>query len=217
MNDPKKLILITILALGALFGTGALVYKSSQKEDARSNAQQNRQMLARDYSPLYGNPDAKVEIVEFLDPECETCRQFYPFVKSLVNEFPGRVKLIIRYAPFHQDALLVSRVLEAARKQGKYWETLTLFFERLPQWGSHHDPKPDLIWTYLPELGLNVEQIRIDIDDPQIRHQINTDIGDVKRFNIRATPTFYVNGMPLPSFGYEQLRSAVLQALKENP
>lgn len=215
MNNPKRLILIASVALLALFGGGSIIYKTYQKNKQEESVQKSRELLIRDYSPVYGNPDAPVEIVEFLDPECETCRQFYPIVKDLVNKSNGRVKLIVRYAPFHKNAPFVAKVLEAARKQGKYWEAMTLFFERLPQWGNHHNPKPELIWTYLPELGLNADLIRKDIEDPQIIQNLNTDLADVKRFGVRATPTFFVNGKPLPSFGYKQLRDAVIEALKE--
>ncbi|MGI9232054.1 MAG: thioredoxin domain-containing protein, partial [Woeseiaceae bacterium] len=37
--------------------------------------------LASQNAPSYGDPNAKVHIVEFLDPACETCAVFYPMVK----------------------------------------------------------------------------------------------------------------------------------------
>ena len=38
--------------------------------------------LASEHAPMVGDPDAKVHIVEFLDPACEACAAFYPLVKS---------------------------------------------------------------------------------------------------------------------------------------
>src|SRR5574341_764753 len=38
--------------------------------------------LVRAHSPTLGDASAKVHIVEFFDPACGTCRDFYPFVRS---------------------------------------------------------------------------------------------------------------------------------------
>ncbi|WP_288254450.1 thioredoxin domain-containing protein [uncultured Hydrogenophaga sp.] len=59
-------------------------------------------------------------MVEFSDPACETCRAFYPLVKELMAQYPTQVRLVIRYAPFHQGSDQVVKLLEAARRQDKY-------------------------------------------------------------------------------------------------
>src|SRR5690606_2620613 len=117
-------------------------------------------------------------LVEFLDPECESCRAFHPLVKMLMSEFEGKIQLVIRYAPFHGNSRLVIRILEAARLQGKYWETLEVLFQYQPQWGSHHHPRPDLIWKYLPEAGVDVNRIREDMHNPEIEAMIEKEIKD---------------------------------------
>ncbi|MBF0214737.1 MAG: hypothetical protein HQM00_14440 [Magnetococcales bacterium] len=42
---------------------------------------------------------------------------------------------------------------------------------------------------------------------------IQQDIEDGKRLNVRATPEFFVNGRPMPSFGYDQLSRLVKEAV----
>ena len=95
--------------------------------------------------------------MEFLDPECESCRELYPYVKQIMAKHKDRVRLVIRYAPFHPNSEFAIRILESLRLQGKYWEGLELLFEHQPEWGSHHNPKPELIWGLLPELGVDVD------------------------------------------------------------
>ena len=51
-----------------------------------------------------GDPDAKVHIVEFLDPACETCALFYPMVKKWMSEVPGQIRLSVRHVAFHSGA-----------------------------------------------------------------------------------------------------------------
>lgn len=216
MNQQSKLIGAAVVAIVAFFVGGSIYYKSVEKAEARERAEKIKKILATPHSPTYGDENATVEIVEFLDPECGTCRAFYPFVKSFFTEFPGRIKLIVRYAPFHENSVFVVKVLEAARMQNLYWETLAILFENQPQWGSHQNPQPELVWSYLPQVGLDVAKVRKDMKDPEIERRIALDIEHLKKFGVQKTPTFYVNGMPLTSFGYEQLREAVVNALKES-
>ncbi|MBU0728492.1 MAG: thioredoxin domain-containing protein [Proteobacteria bacterium] len=156
-----------------------------------------------------GDDDAQVYLVEFMDPACETCSAFSPFVKKLMAEHPGKIKLVIRYAPFHQGADYFVKILEAARNQDKYWETLNVMFQSQQYWASHHNPQPALVWKYLPRAGLDLEQIRKDMNDPQIVKIIEQDLADAQTLNVRKTPGFFVNGKPLVNFGYQQLRDLV--------
>ena len=99
------------------------------------------------------------------------------------------------------------QILEAARKQGKFWETLDVMYETQPQWASHHHPQPEKIWQFLPRAGVDVERIRKDMNAPRILEIIEQDLADAKTLGVRRTPQFFVNGKPLLSFGYEQLKS----------
>lgn len=213
MKNKTVIIISTLVALVAAFFIGSYFYKQSESERVGSLAESSRVLFERPHSPVLGNSMARVTLVEFLDPECEACRQFYPLVKQLLKENEGAVRLVIRYAPFHPNSKLAIQMLEAARKQGKYWETLELFFKHQPQWGDHHQPNPELLWTYLPELGLDEDQIRLDMQDPAIAKIIEQDVSDGQKLGVRRTPSFFVNGKPLQEFGYEQLRSLIQSEL----
>src|SRR5690606_22881454 len=82
---------------------------------------EKQEQLIRPHSVTFGPSDAKVTLVEFLDPECESCRAFFPFVKQLLDEYKNDLRLVIRYAPFHPNATQAIKIMEAARKQDKYW------------------------------------------------------------------------------------------------
>jgi len=175
----------------------------------------NRASLIRDYSPSQGSAMLKVTLVEFLDPECESCAFFHPLVKEILSRYEGRIRYVVRYAPFHPNSKFVIKILSAARLQNQYWETLDLLFKKLPEWGSHHNPQPQLVWTYLPELGLDIERIKVDMNDEGIMKMIDQEIEDGNTFGVRQTPTFFVNGRPLRSFGLQQLEDAIKDALAE--
>ncbi len=213
MNRKTLFIVSTVVLLGA-FAAGVLLYKSEKMQRWSQAGGRNEAALARDYSPTLGTADAKVHIVEFLDPACETCARFYPHVKNLMAANPDKIRLSIRHVPFHSGADYVVKVLEAARKQGKYWQALEAVLATQADWTSHHTVQPDLVWRALGGLGLNFEQIKADMNSPDIAQRIEQDLNDAKTLNVTKTPSFFVNGRPLPSFGLEQLQNLVKEALQ---
>ena len=212
----QNIVLIASIFLVIVFVLGSYFYKSRQSTKLSFMARENASTFVRDYSLTLGSADAKVYIVEFFDPACETCRDFYPFVKNLMVANQGKMKLVVRYAPFHTGSDYFVKILEAARKQGKYWETLEVMFNNQHIWASHHSPNPELIWQFLPEAGLNIEQIRNDMNDPEIAKRIEQDLADANTLNVRQTPEFFVNWKPLPSFGYNQLKELVETEIQAN-
>ena len=201
--------LVLILA----FVIGSNFYKDKQAEKYGFMADKNAELFVRDHSQSRGSDDAKVYLVEFMDPACETCAAFSPFIKKIMAANPGKIKLVIRYAPFHDGADNFVKILEAAKMQGKYWETLDLMFQTQHIWASHHNYQPEKLWGILPRAGLDVEQIRKDMHDPAIAKIIEQDMADVKTLNVQKTPGYFVNGRPLQVFGYRQLQDLIQSEL----
>jgi protein-disulfide isomerase len=205
----QYIVLLTGICLILLFVFGVYLYKNHQIKKYGFMAQKNASTFIREYSQTLGSEDAKIYLVKFTDPGCETCSKFHPFVKKLMSIYQNKIKLVIRYAPFHKGADEMVKILEASRKQGKYWETLEVMYESQGYWASHHDPQPQRIWKFLPKAGLDLEKIRVDMNDPEIEKIIKQDMADAKTLNVTKTPGFFVNGRPLPSFGYNQLQEVV--------
>ena len=211
----QYLVLIAIVILALLFAFGGNLFKQKQSEKYEFMAKADPSVLLRETSQIMGDDNAKVALIEFTDPGCETCSAFHPFVKQLINAYPGKIKLVIRYAPFHKGADQMVKILEAARKQGKYWETLEVMYRTQDRWASHHEPQPELIWEFLPQAGLDLDKIRKDMTDPAIAKIIEQDLSDAEVLNVTKTPGFFVNGKPLTSFGREQLQRLVESEIKE--
>lgn len=207
------LFLIAALVLLLAFIGGALLYEKQKANEAVQAYQRNKSTFVRVHSPSRGNPAAKVEIVEFFDPACETCREFSPLVKKMMASNPDRIRLFARYAPFHEGSDYVVRILEAARRQGKFWETLEAVFAAQPYWAPNHKPQPQLVWNYIGGVGLDIARLRQDMNAPDVEAVVQQDLADAKTLNVTMTPEFFVNGRPLPSFGYEQLKALVDDAL----
>ena len=213
--NKKWLVLGTAAAAVVAFVIGAVLFKDRARQLTTQAAQTNSEALVRPHSPVFGNPAAKVTIVEFFDPACETCRAFYPIVKGVVNASFGQVRLVLRYAPLHQGSDTAVKILEAARLQGKYWEAVEKTLASQPQWAAHHNPRPELIWELIADLGLDVAQARAAFDSPAIDQLLRQDIADMQALKVNRTPGFFVNGTPLRDFGEAQLKLLVDQELKK--
>ena len=213
--SKKNLVLLSIIALVGAFAAATYFYRDYQAKKLEFIANKDFKTFVRDHSPRYGNPDAKVYLIEFLDPECEACRLMAPYVKDIVDRHEGKVQLVVRYAPFHGNSRFAAQILEASRKQEKYWDTLELLFKYQPEWGSHHNPQPEKIWGYLEELDLDIDYIKNTMNSPGIAALIDQDVADLKKLEVRRTPTFFVNGRPLEKFGPDHLAKLVAEVLAE--
>jgi len=205
----QYIVLISSVSLAVLFVLASHLYKQQQIKKLGFMAKNNAATFVRKYSQTLGSDEAKVYLVEFADPACETCASFFPLVKKLMADNPGKIKLVMRYAPFHKGADYFVKILEAARQQGKYWEALEVMYKSQPYWASHDNPQPQLIWQFLPKTGLDLDRIKTDMNDPEIVNLIKQDLTDAKTLNVKKTPSFFVNGKPLQRFGRRQLKELV--------
>lgn len=208
MKRPT-LFIGAIVVLAVAFAGAARIYRSAQADKAAQATSQNREALVRFHAPSLGEAGAPVHIVEFLDPACETCRAFYPLVKDILAANPGKIRLSLRYAPFHQGSEDVVKVLEASRKQGKYWETLEVLLANQSGWTKHHAADVALAWQFLGNIGLDLDKLRTDMASADIARLIRQDLEDARTLNVTKTPDFFVNGRPLPAFGEDYLRRLV--------
>jgi protein-disulfide isomerase len=212
----KTVFVVSAIALLLAFVAGVLFYNAEKEKGANQIAETNRALLVRMHSPTLGKADAPVVIVEFLDPACETCRVFYPMVKQMMAANPDKIRLVLRYAPFHNGSNKVVALLETARRQGKFWVALEALLENQSDWVRNHTANVDLAWKHLGGIGLNMEQMAFDMTSPEIASVIAQDVADAKALKVTKTPEFFVNGKPLPTFGFEELKGLVDRALADH-
>lgn len=163
--------------------------------------------LVPSYSPRTGTDMAKVQIVEFLDPECEACAAFFPVMKELLRRHPQDLQLVVRYMLFHGNSREAALATEAAGRQGKYFEMQEILFTR-SEWTHQQSPQTEKFLGYARELGLDIEKFQSDMRDPAIAANVDRDFQEGPSFGVTGTPTIFVNGRML-----EELSPAALQRL----
>ncbi len=203
-------IVAAVFVMVVVFITTAYFYNKQQAEIRMQTAAEHSAALTRNGAPGKGNPRAKVTLVEFLDPACETCRAFHPFVKELLKEYRGKLKVIIRYAPLHPGSDYMVKVLEAAKRQGQFWSVLDLMFDTQDVWASHQQPNIPAFMAFLKQANtVDMVQLEKDINSREVAQIIEQELADGQRLGATRTPTFFVNGKPLVRFGYRELKELV--------
>ncbi|MGD9868968.1 MAG: DsbA family protein [Hyphomicrobiales bacterium] len=208
--NRRQIVFAVVAVTVALFATATFLYDRNASGPVASVPE----YLERPHSPAFGPAKAAVTIVEFFDPACESCRAVYPFVKQILRDHPDDVRLVLRYAPFHDVSEEAVRILETARLQGKFAPVLDKLMETQPVWAAHHTPNILAAWTAAGNAGLDIAKAREEMNRPDITAILNRDKADIVTAKVRATPTFFVNGKPLTSLGRQQLLDLVKSELR---
>lgn len=205
----RYLVMIAVGIAAIVFATGAYVYDRGAAERQAQTSATAQSYLIRPHSPVIGPAKAPVTIVEFFDPSCESCRAFYPIVKQIMAQYPDEVRVVIRYTPFHEGSDEAVRILEAARLQDIFVPVLEALLETQPSWAIHGAPNLSIAWAAAQAAGLDYDRAQSDAQRPEIENVLNQDRADARTAKVRQTPTFFVNGKPLLSFGSKQLYELV--------
>ena len=207
-------VFVALVILAAGFG----VWKLSQQSATSSFAQADHLLAVQINDWKKGDDDSAVTLIEYLDFECEACGAYYPLVKRLSEEYSDEVLFVSRYFPLsgHKNGMTAALAVEAAGRQGKYWEMHELLFEEQQNWGEPPSPDPSIFEQYAQQLGLNMEQFKQDVDSQEVKDRVTGDRNAGNRLGVNSTPTFFLNGEKIQNpRGYEAFKSLLDEALKQ--
>jgi protein-disulfide isomerase len=139
-----------------------------------------------------GPSHAPITLVEYGDFECPNCKQAAPAVKLLLKRFNGRVRLVWRHFPLeevHPHALQAALASEVAAAQDKFWPMHDLLFDN-----QQHLKVPQLR-GYAERLELNIVRYDADMADTVYLQRVREDIEGGAKSGVRATPSFFLNGV----------------------
>jgi len=211
----SSIVVGSVVVVLLAFVAAMFIYQNKKGQERTEAAKASSASLVQFHSPTTGPADATVTIVEVFDPSCEACRAFYPYVKSILAENPQKVRLVLRYAAFHQGSDVVVKMLETTKTQGLYWQSLEAVLKAQPDWAEHGNPQVQRVWGILQTVGLDVDKAKRDMENPRFDAILKQDAQDIAALQVTKTPTFFVNGRPLPEHNPDALRALVLQELKK--
>lgn len=159
-----------------------------------------------------------VEILKYSDYQCPACKVYIPLENELKREFGELVTIEYRHFPLggHAHAELAARAVEAATEQGEREAMHDRIFEEQEVWSG--GDAPELFRQYANDLGLDMEQFEEDLSSEEIRERVALQRAEGERRQVRATPTYFINGRRLQQNpqSYEQFRAIVEMVMQQS-
>ena len=151
--------------------------------------------LSRNGSPIMGDPNAPITILEWGDYHCTFCYKFHQNTFDVINEEfikTGKVKLIFKDFPLNgPDSKLAAEASYCAHDQEKYWEYHDQLYEN---WAGERTG-----WITREALSKFAESINLDkvefnkcLDENKYKNKINSIYEFGNSIGIDATPSFLV-------------------------
>lgn len=143
-------------------------------------------------SPVAGNPQGDVTIVEFFDYRCPYCKQVEPSLEALLHE-DGKIRMVYKEFPIlGKDSVYATRVALAARKQGKYDAFRTAMMAAKGQINEQ------VVMQVAKTVGLDLDQAKKDMNAPEIDDVIKRNYDLAQALDIKGTPAFVIGGEMVP-------------------
>lgn len=156
---------------------------------------------------VLGNPAGDITLTEFFDYNCPHCRSMVGDLYQLIADEPN-LRVVLREWPvFGARSLYCARASLASLRQGKFWQ----FHTGLLSSKGPADDKSAM--RVAAKVGLNIEQLRIDMEDIAIARQIEHSWLLSEHMGLVGTPSFIVGNFG--AFGRQsprELRDLIAQA-----
>jgi protein-disulfide isomerase len=167
------------------------------------------ELLADPMSPVVGDPDGKVTVVEFFDYNCPYCRAAGPMVTELLQKKPD-VRFVYKDFPTLADSSrFAARAVLAARRQSP--ELYKAFHDALLK--AEGRLTEDSVVQIAREAGVDVDRMRADMEDPAINKGIDGNIELARAIGVTGTPTFIIGDAILRGFKpLQEMENAIADA-----
>ena len=164
--------------------------------------------------PFFGNPKAKVVIVEYSDLECPYCQRMQSDAQKIREQYKDKIKWVFKDFPlsFHRNARKAHIAINCALQQDKFFEYQSKIFK------PNADLSPQNLIASASNIGINIEQFEKCLADPngELSREIDMDIETGSKSGVSGTPTVFVNGRISNSFrSYEGMKQVIEAELSQ--
>ena len=147
-------------------------------------------------SPVLGNPNAPITLVEYSDFECPVCRNLHDSLRGLLPNYP-QVKVIFKDYPLdtiHPWARTAALAGRCAYQQDPkaFWKMYDSIYDNQDVISASN--VYDKVMDYATKAGLNPEVFKACMSAPETTQAIDASIANGNLLEVRSTPTVFVNG-----------------------
>lgn len=186
-TSRRSIVQIGAAVAGAMLISPGLtrpVYAQQQRHPNPMPAELRKALERNPAVPVLGNPNGDITLSEFFDYNCSFCRANLADVQRLIGG-DKKLRVVYREWPvFGDGSFFAAKASLASLKQGKYWQ-----FHKAMMTMKGRAEEASVLRT-AREVGLNIDQLRTDMEKPEVLDQIyeTMDLADTMRLS--GTPTF---------------------------
>ena len=146
-------------------------------------------------SPILGNTDATITLVEFGDYQCHFCNVYYQNTEHKIFQnyvSTGKVNVIFKdYTIMGQDSVTAAHAAHCAGEQGKFWEYHNTLYDN---YGGENNGwvNQESILNFAKQAGLDTNEFFKCTENKKFERKISASNADAQILGITGTPAFYV-------------------------
>ena len=172
-----------------------LIENQSIQQQSNSSNTLSTQTLIENGSPMMGDPNAKITIVEWGDYQCTYCHLFHQNTKDqLIQEYvnTGKVNFVFRDFPLNgPDSVLAAEAAYCAGDQNKYWQ---YHDELYNNWGGERTGwvNQKSLDQFATNVGLDLNQFDQCVSDKKYENKVLENQQFGQEIGIDGTPSFII-------------------------
>lgn len=170
----------------------AKLEKEQSEKLAKFMSENAKAIYRNPQSPVAGDPNGDITVVEFFDYNCGYCKRGLPEVKKLI-EGDKKVRFVFKELPIlSKGSEEAARGALAAKRQGKYWEFHQAMLTAKGQANEASSLKA------AEDLGLDMAKFKSDMASNEITAELESVKEIAKKMGINGTPHFLVGDKSIP-------------------
>lgn len=184
----------------------------------------SNQVPVEGHNPMWGNQNAPVTVVAFLDFQCPFCSRVHPTLVELLHKYgPERLRLVVKHAPlpFHERALPAAKAAQAVyRLKGvdAFLAYASALYDLVSEGGT--DVLTDAqLQAAATEVGVSAQALAAEVAKPEVAKDLEVDLRSYEQLGVEGVPGFLINGARLsgarPVGDFETLIEHELVAAEE--
>jgi protein-disulfide isomerase len=166
--------------------------QSERQRQAEQLSSLDEEIFRSPGSPVMGNPEGNVTLVEFFDYQCGYCKSMLEPLNALRERDPD-LRMVMKELPILSPAsTTAAKAALAAELQGKYTEF------HLAMMGYRGRLDDDVVFATAEQVGLDVERLKADMESEAVAAEIAANMRLAQQLGIRGTPAFIVGDDIVP-------------------
>jgi len=188
--------------------------KAESEERAKAAVDEHRDQLENDpATPVAGNVEGDVTIVEFFDYRCGYCKRVFPAIQELIKS-DGNIRYVFKEFPIlGPDSKVASLAAQAVwfMDSDRYFDFHTALM------GARGGLSEDRVLDIAAKVGLDRDKVKKGMDDPQVLETLASNIDLGRALGVNGTPAFVIGGELVPgAIDLDAMKELVAEARRNS-